>query len=89
MASNPSHPSELSERDQRAAEQFVRESVAALQHSPCDRAAIALAFIEVAGGLMRQDIEEQPTRFRMYAQALMLLSDFVLGSIPKPPQAWH
>jgi hypothetical protein len=79
----------LSERDQRAAELFVRETLAAVQQSPCDRAAIALAFLEVSAGLMRQDIEEQPARFRMYAHSLMVLSDFVLDSIPGPPEACH
>ena len=77
------------ERDQQAAEQFVKETLTALEHSTCDRAPMALAFVEVTGALMRKDLLEQPTRLGLYARTLQLLTDHVLDSVLNPREVRH
>ena len=75
--------------DQQRAEQFVRETLAAVQQTTCSRTVIAAAFFEVAGALARQDVLEDESLLTFYAEALQVLDAHVLGPLPVRSEGKH
>ena len=70
-------------------EAFVVQALATVEDSAITRRIVAASLLEIAGTLARLDVSENPREASFYAQALLILTEQVLGPVQVPQEMSH